>query len=324
MTTDEILDANPRAAGKRKATASVGSPAASAQNESSVSRANAVTLTLACTNRPGIVAAVSTHLFEQGLNILEAQQFDDTQTERFFMRVVANASADVGISLTSMRTGFEPLGSRFGMEWEMRLQSQKLKVMILVSKYDHCLADLLYRWRMGELPMEITAVVSNHPRETYNGLDLHGIEFVHLPITRTTKMEQETQIWELVKSTGTELVVLARYMQILSDALAAKLSGRCINIHHSFLPGFKGAKPYHQAFDRGVKLIGATAHYVTSDLDEGPIIEQDVERASHHATPEALLSKGRDIERRVLSRAVLWHLERRVLVNGSRTIVFSN
>jgi len=210
------------------------------------------------------------------------------------------------------------------MEWDLRLRSQRPKVMILVSKYDHCLADLLYRWRMGELPMDITAVVSNHPRETYISMDLQGVRFVHLPVTRNTKLEQETQIWELVKSTGTELVILARYMQILSDGLAAKFSGRCINIHHSFLPGFKGAKPYHQAYERGVKLIGATAHYVTSDLDEGPIIEQDVERASHQATPEALLSKGRDIERRVLSRAVRWHLERRVLLSGHRTIVFAD
>jgi formyltetrahydrofolate deformylase len=321
MADETTVDAPPRTIEKLKPAANV-----SALHTDSLKPDGdeAVTLTLSCANRSGIVAAVSTLLFERGLNILQAQQFDDAQTGRFFMRVVANVSTDTSINVDDLRASFQPVAEKFGMDWEIRLKSQKLKVMILVSKYDHCLADLLYRWRMGELPMEISAIVSNHPRETYTHIDLQGAKFVHLPITRTTKMEQEGQIWELVKSTNTELVVLARYMQILSDALAVKLSGRCINIHHSFLPGFKGAKPYHQAYDRGVKLIGATAHYVTSDLDEGPIIEQDVERASHQATPEALLSKGRDIERRVLARAVLWHLERRVLLNGNRTIVFAD
>ncbi|MEZ5649496.1 MAG: formyltetrahydrofolate deformylase [Burkholderiaceae bacterium] len=317
------MNTSPRSHGQTTASTSAsdrGQPAGSA----SENRADAVVLSLSCADRPGIVAAVSTHLFERGLNILEAQQFEDTLNRRFFMRVVANATDEAALAIDSLRDAFAPLAERFAMDWEMRLRSQKLKVMILVSSYDHCLADLLYRWRMGALPMEITAIVSNHPRETLVGLDLTGVSFVHLPITRTTKMEQEAQIWGLVQSTGTELVVLARYMQILSDALAAKLTGRCINIHHSFLPGFKGAKPYHQAYERGVKLIGATAHYVTSDLDEGPIIEQDVERVTHHATPEALLAKGRDIERRVLSRAVHWHLERRVLLNGNRTVVFSD
>jgi formyltetrahydrofolate deformylase len=196
--------------------------------------------------------------------------------------------------------------------------------MVLVSKFDHCLADLLYRWRIDELPMELTAVVANHPRETYAHLDFDGIPFHHLPVSRDTKMEQETQLWNLVRETKTELVVLARYMQILSEGLSAKLSGRCINIHHSFLPGFKGANPYKQAHTRGVKLIGATAHYVTSDLDEGPIIEQDVERISHRDLPEDLVRKGRDIERRVLARAVRHHLEDRVILNGSKTVVFGD
>jgi formyltetrahydrofolate deformylase len=196
--------------------------------------------------------------------------------------------------------------------------------MLLVSKFDHCLVDLLYRWRNGELPMEITAIVANHSRETYAGIDLSGIRFHHLPITRTTKMEQEAELWGLVQETRTDLVVLARYMQVLSDGLTAKLTGRCINIHHSFLPGFKGAKPYHQAHSRGVKVIGATAHYVTSDLDEGPIIEQDVERITHADTPEDLVRKGRDIERRVLARAVRFHLDGRVLLNGGRTVVFTD
>jgi formyltetrahydrofolate deformylase len=194
--------------------------------------------------------------------------------------------------------------------------------MLLVSKFDHCLADILYRWRIGELPMELVGIIANHPRETYSHLDMDGVPFHHLPVTKETKPQQEAQIWDLVTGAKTDLVVLARYMQVLSDDLSTKLSGRCINIHHSFLPGFKGAKPYHQAYDRGVKLIGATAHYVTSDLDEGPIIEQDVERISHQSTPDDLIRKGRDIERRVLARALNWHLEDRVLLNGSRTVVF--
>ncbi len=196
--------------------------------------------------------------------------------------------------------------------------------MLLVSKFDHCLADLLYRWRIGELPMDVTAVVANHPAETYAHLDLSGLPFHYLPVTKDTKPEQEAALWRLVQETGTELVVLARYMQVLSQDLSAKLHGRCINIHHSFLPGFKGAKPYHQAHERGVKLMGATAHYATGDLDEGPIIEQDVERISHRDTPENLVRKGRDIERRVLARAVRWWCDDRVLLNGSKTVVFAD
>jgi formyltetrahydrofolate deformylase len=205
----------------------------------------------------------------------------------------------------------------------MRSAAQRQRVMILVSKFDHCLTDLLYRWRIGDIAMDIAAVVSNYPRESYAHIDLDGIPFHHLPVARDTKMEQEMLLWNLIKETKTDLVVLARYMQILSDGLSAKLSGRCINIHHSFLPGFKGAKPYSQAHERGVKLIGATAHYVTADLDEGPIIEQDVERIYHNARPDDLVRKGRDIERRVLARALAWHLEDRVFLNGKRTVVFS-
>jgi formyltetrahydrofolate deformylase len=196
--------------------------------------------------------------------------------------------------------------------------------MLLASKFDHCLADLIYRWRIGELPVDITAIVSNHPAETYAHLDLGGVPFHHMPVTKETKLEQEAALWSLIEETGAELVVLARYMQVLSEGLSAKLAGRCINIHHSFLPGFKGAKPYHQAHARGVKVIGATAHYVTGDLDEGPIIEQDVERISHRDTPEDLVRKGRDIERRVLARAVRWWLEDRVLLNGRKTVVFTD
>ncbi|MBM6595230.1 formyltetrahydrofolate deformylase [Microvirga pudoricolor] len=283
--------------------------------------ADQLTLTLSCANRPGIVAAVSTHLFQIGCNIIEAQQFDDLDSHRFFMRVVFNF-VDESAGAQTVREGFAPVAATFGMDFTIRDRSERQKVLILVSKFDHCLADLLYRWRIGELPMEIVGIVSNHAREHFAHHDMTGLTFHHLRITRETKMEQEAALWGLVRESGADLVVLARYMQILSDSLAAKLSGRCINIHHSFLPGFKGAKPYHQAHDRGVKLIGATAHYVTADLDEGPIIEQDVERISHHDTPEDLVRKGRDIERRVLSRAIAWHLDGRVIQNGSKTVVF--
>jgi formyltetrahydrofolate deformylase len=195
-------------------------------------------------------------------------------------------------------------------------------VLLLVSKSDHCLIDLLYRWRIGELKMDVVGIVSNHPRETYGGTNFGDVPFHYLPVSKETKSQQETQIKSIVDTSGAELVVLARYMQVLSDDMASFLTGRCINIHHSFLPGFKGAKPYHQAHHRGVKLIGATAHYVTSDLDEGPIIEQDVERISHHDSPEDLIRKGRDIERRVLARAVGIHLDGRALLNGHKTVVF--
>ena len=278
-------------------------------------------LTLSCPNRPGIVAAVSGHLFEAGCNILDAQQFDDTGSGRFFMRVMFNAVGD-GIGLAALRDGFAPIAGRFGMAWQMRSRGEKRRVMLFASKFDHCLADLLYRWRIGEIAMDVAGIVANHPRETYAHLDFGDVPFHHLPITRETRLEQESRIWEIVRDGRADLVVLARYMQVLSDGLVAKLTGRCINIHHSFLPGFKGAKPYHQAHARGVKLIGATAHYVTSDLDEGPIIEQDVERISHRDSPEDLIRKGRDIERRVLARAVRMHLADRVILNGSRTVVF--
>jgi formyltetrahydrofolate deformylase len=275
-------------------------------------------LTVSCADRPGIVAAVSTYLFNQGCNILDAQQYNDVATGLFFMRVTFESEAEAA----SLRGGFETIADRFAMTWVMRDTADRKRVMILVSKFDHCLVDILYRWRIGELPMDIAAVVSNHPRETWAHIDLDGIPFHHLPVTKQTKMEQEAQLWELIKSTKTDVVVLARYMQILSDGLSAKLIGRCINIHHSFLPGFKGANPYTQAHTRGVKLIGATAHYVTADLDEGPIIEQDVERITHRDTPEDLVRKGRDIERRVLARALRWHVEDRVVLNGRKTVVF--
>ena len=279
-----------------------------------------IVLSLSCPDRPGIVAAVSSHLFELGCNILEAHQFDDVETNLFFTRI--RFAASTGSSLESLSLAFEAIASRFSMSWKMRRSGEPQRVVVLVSKFDHCVADILYRWRAGETAMEIVGIIANHPRETYAHLDFGDIPFHFLPITKATKMEQEAQAWQVIQSANADLVVLARYMQILSDGFAAKLSGRCINIHHSFLPGFKGAKPYHQAHGRGVKLMGATAHYVTADLDEGPIIEQDVERISHHDTPEDLVRKGREIERRVLSRAIAWHLDGRIIVNGTKTVVF--
>ena len=278
-------------------------------------------LTLSCPNRPGIVAAVSRHLFDNGADIREAHQFDDPETGRFFMRV-RFAIVESVVRVESLTTAFAAIAERFGMEWRIAANDARQKVLILVSRFDHCLADLLYRWRIDELRMDIVGIISNYPRETYAHHDFDGIPFHYLPITRDTKPQQEGEIIRIVEETGADLVVLARYMQILSDELSAHLSGRCINIHHSFLPGFKGAKPYHQAHRRGVKLIGATAHYVTADLDEGPIIEQDVERISHHDSPEDLVRKGRDIERRVLSRAIAWHLDNRVILNKDKTVIF--
>jgi formyltetrahydrofolate deformylase len=277
-------------------------------------------LTLSCPNQPGIVARVTAEIFQYRGDIEEAHQFDDKETGRFFTRIVFTLpQAADGVRLVE---SFAPIADHYGMSWSIRRRDEARKVLILASRFDHCLVDLLYRHRIGELKMEVVGVVSNHPRETYAGADLGAIPFHHLPVTRETKAGQEAQIKALVEATGAELVVLARYMQILSDDLAAYLAGRCINIHHSFLPGFKGARPYHQAHARGVKLIGATAHYVTADLDEGPIIEQDVERISHHDTPDDLVRKGRDIERRVLARAVAFHLDGRAMVNGRKTVVF--
>jgi formyltetrahydrofolate deformylase len=272
-------------------------------------------------NRPGIVAAVSTCIFEHGGNVRESQQFDDTESGRFFARIVLDHPKN-RLDVTGLREALGVIAERFGMTWSLRDIAKLQRVMLLVSRSDHCLTDVLYRWRLGDLPMEVSAIVSNHPRETYQHIDLDDIPFHYLPVTKETKAAQELAIWDLIRETGTDLVVLARYMQVLSDDLAGKLAGRCINIHHSFLPGFKGAKPYHQAHRRGVKLIGATAHFVTADLDEGPIIEQDVERISHTDSPDDLVRQGRDIERRVLSRALRWQLDGRVLINGTRTVVF--
>ena len=281
--------------------------------------ADPLVLTLSCADRPGITARVTSFLFERGGNILEAQQFNDRASDAFFMRVEFDPG---GQSREALRKEFSDLAGAFTMQWKLALRDRPRRVLIMVSKFDHCLADLLYRWRIGELPMEPVAILSNHPREAIEHTYLGDIPFHHLPITRETKAEQEAEVRALAEGYDAELVVLARYMQILSDEQAAHFAGRCINIHHSFLPGFKGAKPYHQAFERGVKMIGASAHYVTADLDEGPIIHQAAEPISHADSPDELVRKGREIESRVLAEAVRLHLEDRVLLNGERTVVF--
>ena len=281
--------------------------------------AEPLVLTLSCADRPGITARVTGFLFEHGGNVLEAQQFNDRTSDAFFMRIEFDPGQS---SRDDLRRGFAAIAADHAMEWKLALRDRPRRVLLLVSRFDHCLADLLYRWRIGELPMDPVAIISNHPRDAITHTLLDGVPFHHLPVTRETKTEQEAQVRAIAKQCDAELVVLARYMQVLSDEQAQYFSGRCINIHHSFLPGFKGAKPYHQAHERGVKMIGATAHYVTADLDEGPIIHQDVESISHADTPDELVRKGREIESRVLAEAVRLHLEDRVLLNGQRTVVF--
>ncbi len=276
-------------------------------------------LTLSCADRPGITARVTTFLFERGGNVLDAQQFNDRDSDAFFMRVEFDP-ADT--SREQIREEFAALADEYAMEWKLALRDRPRRVLIMVSKFDHCLASLLYRWRIGEMPMEPVAIVSNHPREAISHTHIGDVPFHHLPITRETKADQEARVRAIAEEADAELVILARYMQILSDEQAGHFAGRCINIHHSFLPGFKGAKPYHQAHARGVKMIGATAHFVTTDLDEGPIIHQDVEAITHADSPDDLVRKGRDIESRVLAEAVRLHLEERVLLNGQRTVVF--
>ncbi|MFM5925072.1 MAG: formyltetrahydrofolate deformylase [Novosphingobium sp.] len=276
-------------------------------------------LTLSCVDQPGITARVTGYLAENGGNILEAQQFNDQDGRRFFMRVEFDPGSG---DPAAIRSGFAAIAQDYAMDWQLRAKGARRKVLLLVSKFDHCLGDLLYRNRIGELGMDVVGIIGNHPREALSISLIGDVPYHHFPITRDTKPQQEAQIKQVVNETGAELIVLARYMQILSDDLAAFLSGRCINIHHSFLPGFKGAKPYHQAHARGVKMIGATAHYVTADLDEGPIIHQDVESVTHSDTPEDMVRKGRDVERRVLAEAVRMHLEDRVLLNHDKTVVF--
>ncbi|GAA2408249.1 MULTISPECIES: formyltetrahydrofolate deformylase [Streptomyces] len=277
-------------------------------------------LTLSCPDRKGIVHAVSSYLFMTGCNIEDSQQFGDHDTGLFFMRV--HFSADAPVTLDKLRASFAAIGDSFQMDWQINRADEKMRILLMVSKFGHCLNDLLFRARTGALPVEIAGVVSNHT-DFAELVDSYNIPFHHIPVTKDTKSEAEARLLDIVREEGVELVVLARYMQVLSDDLCKALAGRIINIHHSFLPSFKGAKPYHQAHARGVKLIGATAHYVTADLDEGPIIEQEVERVGHDVTPEGLVAIGRDVECQALARAVKWHAERRILLNGRRTVIFA-
>ncbi len=281
--------------------------------------ASSFILTLSCADRPGIVAAIAGLLAGSGCNITSSAQFGDVKSGRFFMRVSFAAPGD--LSHEAVRTLLAPAIKRFDMDAAVYPFAQKTRLLILVSKFGHCLNDLLYRHGIGALPVEIPAIVSNH-RDFYRLAASHNIPFHYLPVTSETKEKQERRLLEIMEEEKIELAVLARYMQVLSEGLCSELAGRAINIHHSFLPSFKGAKPYHQAHARGVKLIGATAHYVTSDLDEGPIIEQEVARADHAMSPEDLVTAGRDVECIVLARAVKWHAEHRILLNGSRTVVF--
>lgn len=275
-------------------------------------------LTLSCPDKPGIVHAVTGIFANQGINVMDLQQFSDPDSNKFFMRVHFGpvASAD------HLRAPFEALAADLGMDYDIRPSAQKMRVLIMVSKIGHCLNNLLFRARAGQLRIDVPVIVSNHP--DYRALaESYGIEFHHLPVTKDTKAQQEARVLELVREHGVELVVLARYMQVLSPTLCEAMSGRIINIHHSFLPSFKGAKPYHQAYERGVKIIGATAHFVTADLDEGPIIEQRVARVDHSIGPKDLVEEGSNVESQVLAAAVKWVAERRVFLNVTKTVVFT-
>ncbi len=278
-------------------------------------------LTGTCKSVLGTVDLVTRFLYENQCYVNDLQSFDDVEDERFFIRAEFKNDSPQGLSIEELERQFTDRAAKFGMEWQIRDARTPEKVVIMVSKYDHCLHDILYRYRTGHLNIEIPAIISNHPdlRET---AEWHGIPYYHFPITAETKAQQEAQVWEVIQESGADLVVLARYMQVLSDDLCRKLSGRAINIHHSLLPGFKGAKPYHQAYEKGVKLVGATAHYVSSDLDEGPIITQGVEPVDHTYTPERLVAKGRDTERLTLFRALKLHCEHRVFLDGNKTVVF--
>ncbi|MFI5568425.1 formyltetrahydrofolate deformylase [Streptomyces sp. NPDC051740] len=292
----------------------------SEQSTRAAAPADQYVLTLFCPDKQGIVHAVSSYLFMTGCNIEDSQQFGDHDTGLFFMRV--HFSADAPVTVEKLRASFAAIGDSFHMDWQINRADEKMRILLMVSRFGHCLNDLLFRAQTGALPVEIAGVVSNHT-DFAELVASYNIPFHHIPVPKDGKPEAEARLLEIVRENDVELVVLARYMQVLSDDLCKRLSGRIINIHHSFLPSFKGAKPYHQAHARGVKLIGATAHYVTADLDEGPIIEQEVERVGHDVTPEGLVAIGRDVECQALARAVKWHAERRILLNGRRTVVFA-
>lgn len=276
-------------------------------------------LTVSCKSTRGIVAALSGYLADKGCNIHDSSQFDDMETGLFFMRI--SFVSEEGVGHAELQAGLEPIVKRFDMTADLHDGERRMKLMLMVSRFGHCLNDLLYRWKIGALPVDIVGVVSNH-LDYQKVVVNHDIPFHYIPVTKENKAQAETRIMDLVESTGTELIVLARYMQILSDMMCTRMSGRIINIHHSFLPSFKGANPYKQAYQRGVKLIGATAHYVTADLDEGPIIEQDIVRITHAQSPDDYVSLGRDVEAQVLARAIHAHIHRRTFLNGNRTIVF--
>jgi len=276
-------------------------------------------LTVKCPAKRGVVAAISTYLASQGCAIYDSSQFDDLETGTFFMRV--SFASEEGVALPDIAEGFSATAAEWGMEFEFHASDKRMRVILMVSRYGHCLNDILYRWKIGMLPIDIVAVISNH--FDYQDLVLnHDLPFHHIKVTKENKPEAEARLMTIVEDTEAELIVLARYMQVLSDEVCRKMSGRIINIHHSFLPGFKGAKPYHQAYKRGVKLIGATAHYVTADLDEGPIIEQEVVRITHAQSPEDYVAIGRDVESTTLARAIHAHIHHRTFLNGDRTIVF--
>ena len=279
-------------------------------------------LALRCPDRPGIVATVSAWLFERGANIDESQQFRDPRSDTFFMRIGFTTASGDPSDLQAVEAAFRPVAEQFEMTWQLHARGARYRTLIMVSTAGHCLNDVLFRWGSGELNIDPVLVVGNHTTLAPTA-GAYDVPFLHLPVAQGAKEASEARLLELIKEHDIELVVLARYMQILSPAVCELLSGRIINIHHSFLPSFKGAKPYHQAFDHGVKLIGATAHYVTADLDEGPIIEQDVIRVDHRMGPTDLSASGREVEARVLSRAIRWHSETRVMQNGDRTVVFS-
>ena len=280
---------------------------------------NEFVLLVASEDRKGIVAAVSNSILSQDCNIVESAQFNERSTGRFFMRIAF--AMPIGMTRERFTEAFMPVATAFRLDWRVHDLNQKAKAMIMVSRGGHCLNDLLYRTSTGRLPMDVTSIVSNHT--TWQGRAVHeGIPFFHLPVTPENKLEQETRLVAMVEEQQVDLIILARYMQVLSDQLCRKLDGRVINIHHSFLPGFKGAKPYHRAYDRGVKMVGATAHYVTPDLDEGPIITQDVSIVDHADTVDDLIAEGQDTESRVLARAVKLHLEHRVMLSGTRTVIF--
>ncbi len=276
-------------------------------------------LTVACPTTRGIVAAISGYLAQKGCNITDSSQFDDMENDKFFMRVSFRSEEGVGID--ELRADFAEISQAFDMVSSFHDEAEKMKVVIMVSRFGHCLNDLLYRWRIGALPIEIVAVISNH-MDYQKVVVNHDLPFHCIKVTKENKPQAEAEQMRIVRESGAELIVLARYMQVLSDQMCKEMSGRIINIHHSFLPSFKGANPYKQAFERGVKLIGATSHYVTADLDEGPIIEQDIIRVTHAQSPEDYVSLGRDVESQVLARAIHAHIHRRVFMNANKTVVF--